>query len=227
MNKKETTILFALIFLPPILLLLSRNFLPTNYLFSSLYKITFLFPLFYYIVIEKKSFKKIYQEQFSLTTFKKIWKNMLLLGIIAAIFYLGAFFILKGFLDHSLITERLQTFASINTTNILFIGIYIILINSLLEEFFWRGFLFKKLKENVGKSGYLISGLAFSFHHVMFYYNWFTLPFFLIVTAGLTLYAICMNLIYNKYKDLYSCWLIHGITDTAQILIALMIFGII
>ncbi len=152
---------------------------------------------------------------------------MFLLGISAAIVYLGTFFLFKGFLDITTITEKLQTLASINTTNIIFIGIYIILINSLLEEFFWRGFLFKKLKENLGNSSYFISGIAFSFHHVMFFYDWFTLPFFLIVTGGLTIYAIRMNYIFNKYKDLYSCWLIHGIVDIAQILIALMIFRII
>ncbi|MDP3729036.1 MAG: CPBP family intramembrane metalloprotease [bacterium] len=226
MNKKETSILFALIFIPPILLLISRQLLPTNYLSSSLYKITFLFPFFYYIFLEKKSLKTIYKENFSLKIFKENWKKMLVLGITAALIYLGTFFLLKGFLDLPTITDKLQTLASINTTNIIFIGIYIIIINSLLEEFFWRGFLFKKLKENIGNKSYFITGLAFSFHHIMFYYDWFTLPFFLIITGGLTIYAIIMNYIFNKYQDLYSCWFVHAIADTAQILIALIIFGI-
>ncbi len=226
MNKKETAVLFALIIFPPILLILSRQFLPTNYLFSSLYKIVFLFPIFYYIAIEKKSWKSTYKENFSKKTFQKTWKRMAITGISLAIVYVAIFLLLKSFLDLPTITEKLQALASINTTNIVFIGIYIILLNSLLEEFFWRGFLFKKMKENIGNASYLITGLAFSFHHIMFYYDWFSFPFFLVVTLGLTIYAIIMNYIFNKYQDLYSCWLVHAIADTAQIFIALIIFGI-
>ena len=227
MNKKETATLFTLIFLPPILLLLSRYFLPSNYLFSSLYKVTFLFPFFYYLILEKKTFKQIYKENLSTKTFKQNWKKMALIGISLAVIYLGTFFFLKGFLDLSTVIEKLQALASINTTNIIFIGIYIIVINSFLEELFWRAFLFKKMKENIGNASYFITGLAFSFHHIMFYYDWFTLPFFLLVTIGLSIYAIIMNYLFNKYQDLYSCWFVHAIVDTTQIFIALIIFGII
>ncbi|HII14043.1 MAG TPA: CPBP family intramembrane metalloprotease, partial [Nanoarchaeota archaeon] len=220
MNKKELSILFGLILLSPIFLILSRLFLPTNYLFSSLYKLIFLFPLFYYIYIEKKSLKNIYQENFSFKTVKNTWKKMCILGLGIALIYITTFFLLKGFVDISSIIQKLELVATINTTNIIFIGAYIIFINSLLEEFFWRGFIFKKMKENIGNKAYIITGLAFSLHHMMFYYNWFTLPFFLIVTVGLSAYAILMNFIFDRYKDLYSCWLVHALADTAQIGIA-------
>ena len=83
------------------------------------------------------------------------------------------------------------------------------------------------MKENLGKKAYIITGFAFSFHHIMFYYDWFTLPFFAIVTIGLTVSAIIMNSIFDKYKDLFSCWLVHALADTAQIGIAMIIFDLI
>src|SRR3989344_603828 len=92
MNKKELSILFGLILLSPIFLILSRLFLPTNYLFSSLYKLIFLFPLFYYIYIEKKSLKNIYQENFSFKTVKNTWKKMCILGLGIALIYITTFF---------------------------------------------------------------------------------------------------------------------------------------
>jgi len=224
-NRNKITLLILLLILPPFIIFLSRHFFPSNYFFSSIYKIIFLLPLFFRFFIEKKTLKQSFAQNFSLERFKNNLWPMIITGIVLAATYVSAFFIFKDALNLSLIATKLQGLISIDLSNLIFIGLYIVIFNSLLEEFFWRGFLFQELRNTVKPwLAYVLTGIAFSFHHVMFYYNWFNLPFFLVVTIGLILYAVIMNLLFERYKDLFSCWMVHAFVDVVQIFIAFSIF---
>lgn len=228
MNKRQKIILFlSLMILPLIILLIAQKYLPNTYLFSSIYKLIYLTPFLYTLYVSKKKLKTVFNK-FSLKTFKNNFFKMFFLGILAASIYLSAFYLFKGSFDLSLIQSKLQATLSITTTNLIFIGLYIIIINSLLEEFFWRGFMFDKLNSLTKPiTAHLLTGIAFSFHHVIFYYAWFDVTINILITFGLVFFAIFMNLVYKKYHDLFSCWLIHAIADIAQIFIGFKIFGII
>jgi len=177
---------------------------------------------------EKKSFKQALFQNFSFSTFKKNILTLSILGIIFASIYLVSFFVFQNWLDVATIINKLKNLININLENLIFVGLYIIIFNSLLEEYFWRGFLFAKLDKLIKPwQAYLITGIAFSFHHVMFYYNWFNLGFFLLATLGLTIYAMIMNYVFKKYQDLFSCWYVHIFADVAQIFIAFKIFNLI
>jgi len=180
------------------------------------------------MIINKKTFKRSISENFSIRTFKKNWAKLLKLSLVIAATYLVSYLILKENINLSNITAGLNNLASITPTNIIAIGIYIILINSLLEEFFWRGFIFKELDQLTPPIlTHIITGVAFSFHHILFYYTWFDLGLILIATAGLALFAIIMNIIFQRYKDLFSCWFVHGLVVIIQIYITLNIFRMI
>jgi len=226
MNKtKKIALLIALLVLPPFIILLSRHFFASNYFFSSIYKIIFLFPLFFRFFIEKKTLKQAFTQNFSFEKFKKNILPMIITGIVLAGVYISAFLLFKGSLNLQLIATKLQGMISLNVSNLIFIGLYIVIFNSLLEEYFWRGFMFQELRNTVKPwLAYALTGIAFSFHHVMFYYNWFNLTFFLVVTLGLIFYAIIMNFLFQRYKDLLSCWLVHAFVDVVQIGIGFAIF---
>lgn len=233
MNINKEKILLIVLFItlliaPIVIIFLSRNLFSANYVFSSIYKIIFLFPLVFGFFIEKKSIRKALFENFSFKTFRKNLFFSLLIGICLAGIYISGFLVFRNLIDTQIIAVKLTELISINLSNLIFIGVYIILANSLLEEYFWRGFMFKRLNDLINpKLAYIITGLAFSFHHIMFYYNWFSLPVFIAVTLGLTVYSMIMNLIFQKYNDLFSCWLVHGIADVAQIFIAFKVFNLI
>jgi uncharacterized protein len=227
-KKSKIFLIILLLLLPPIIIFLVRNFLPSNYILSSLYKVIFIFPLFYRLFIYKKSLKDSVLEGFNLKSFNKNFWRVFVIGIILSGVYLFVYIVFRGHLDLEFIRESLNKLASVNTLNIFFIGAYIIFFNSFLEEFFWRGFLFRESRELMNPVlAYLITGIAFSFHHIIFYYNWFSLTFLLLVTLGLIGFSVIVSFIFEKYNDLYSCWLIHGMVDTIQIIIALNIFEII
>lgn len=226
MSPKSKLIIFVLLMLaPPMIFFGMDYFFELNYLSSSLYKVVFLFPLIYRLWIEKASIKDAFNQGFSFASFKKNFFKSLFLGLILASIYLVTFFTLSQFIDFQSIVQGLKSKADIDVSNILFIGLYIILINSLLEEFFWRGFLFDEMSKIMRPwlaSGF--TGVAFAFHHLMFYYAWFTTPVFLLVSAGLAGFAIIINMVFSRYQDLFSCWFIHMFADIAQIYIALRVF---
>lgn len=223
MNKK-LLLLTALLFLPPLILVLSRVFLERSYYTSSIYKIVFLFPIFYRIFLGR-NFKQALCEGFSFAKFRKNFWKALGFGAVFALVYITAFSIAKGYIDLESIVLHLMEAASTNRSNIVGIGIYIIFINSLIEEFYWRGFIFKEMKSFGKTAAYIITGVGFTFHHVMFYYNWFNLPIFIIATLGLIAYSIISCYIFEK-TDLFSSWTAHIFADIIQIGIAARLFGI-
>ena len=219
-------VLLGLIFFPPVLFFLLESFFQLNYLLSSSYKIVFFAPIFYRHFFSGVSYKQALRKHFSGRVFLAHWPIMLGIGLLLAAIYFGAYELAKGYIDFQTIVAQLDARVQIDVQNILMIGLYIVFFNSLLEEYFWRGFLFDEMRGLVRPwLAYGLTGLAFSFHHVMFYYDWFNLPLFLLVSGGLIAYSLIMNVIFQQVRDLFSCWLVHAMADVVQVMIALVMFG--
>jgi len=227
MSRKKIFLLLTLV-LPLFLLILVRSLTTPNYFLSSIYKVVFLAPFLYAFLFFRSSWKKQLLKDFSFLAFRRYFSVALLWGVIIGISYFMGFLLLKSFLSFDAITSSLAQFASITPTNILFIGAYIILFNSLLEEFFWRGFFFQESLRSFRKFwAYFLTGIGFSLYHLAFLYTWFSWPFIFLAGIGLFMYSFVMCFLFERYKDLFTCWFIHAIVDVAQITIALILFGII
>ncbi len=223
----KTVLLLSCIFIPPLFLFFVRSFSTPTYFTSSLYKIIFLLPLVYRYYFHKKSWKAALCENFSLSLFQKYISHALCWGALFALLYGAAFFLFKNMLSSTVITSALQSFASITPANILFIGLYIIVFNSLLEEFFWRGFFFNETHSLYGWIvAYILTALGFSLYHITFFYSWFSPDLVLLATAGLFAYSLFMSMLFQKYQDLFTCWLIHALVDVVQIGIGLWLFAV-
>ncbi len=70
----------------------------------------------------------------------------LFLGMGVFIVIMGTYFSLRNVLDLSGITIALQSNIGVSKNNFVFVSLYISFVNSLLEEFFFRGFAFLSLK---------------------------------------------------------------------------------
>ena len=103
----------------------------------------------------------------------------ILSGIAVFLFILGAYFIIGKFFDFSKVVSSLSENVGVNNNNFIFVAIYISFINSLLEEFFFRGFAFLKLKEvSTRNFSYIFSSLAFALYHVAMMIGWFDISLF-------------------------------------------------
>lgn len=140
----------------------------------------------------------------------------LVLGIGIFILILGGYFLLSTFMDFSGIVGALSENAGVGEGNFLFVALYISFINSLLEEFFFRGFLFINLKKQLSRyHAYLISSLAFSLYHVAMMIGWFQLWLFLLILLGLVIGGMIFNYLDETQETIYTSWFTHMFANFA------------
>ena len=174
-----------------------------------------------------------YDKDLNLTSlFKVNSKKEIIIAILSGAgiftFILGAYFILGNLFDFSNIVSSLSENVGVNNNNFIFVAIYISFVNSLLEEFFFRGFAFLKLKEVANrKFAYIFSSLAFALYHVAMMIGWFDISLFLLTIVGLFIGGLIFNYFNEKYKNIYVTWLIHMFANFAINYIGFMLFNIV
>ena len=149
-----------------------------------------------------------------LKSFLKFNKNGLkksfLLGTGIYLLITGGYFALSGMMDFSKIAGSLSENAGVTKENFLFVSLYISFANSLLEEFFFRGFVFQNAKNLSGrKFAYIFSAGTFSLYHTAMMLGWFSLPVFALALIGLFAGGIIFNRLNEKTGSIYASWFVH------------------
>ena len=202
--KSTPLIIACLIIGIPFTIFLSKTFFPVNYLYFSAYKLIYLTP-FLYRLIEKKPFITHH--------FKNISPQSFLIGLIFIALYISGYLLVQD-------NASDLTSTGLTSENILWIGLYIIFINSFLEEFFWRSFIFDKLRIWNRPAAYVISSLGFAAFHTAFSISFLNPITLILSTLGLILFAVFMNFYFEKYRNLTDLWVIHACADVVHIAIA-------
>ena len=152
----------------------------------------------------------------------------LLLG--SAVFFVifFAFLALSRFIDFSGILESLTTGMDITADNFLIVATYIAFVNSLLEEFFFRGYAFILLKEKMNrKFAYIFSAGLFAFYHAGMTSGWFNIGLYILMMVGLFVGGCIFNYLNEKCENIYPSWLVHMFANFAINTIGCIMFGII
>jgi membrane protease YdiL (CAAX protease family) len=118
-----------------------------------------------------------------------------------------------------MILSRLQQFGRANPFDYLELAVYICVIHSLAEEYYWRWFVFGWMRRYMPLAlAISLSSLAFMLHHVVilgvYFPNHFwtlAMPFSLCVAIGGAVWAW----IYHRAGSLYAAWLSHALIDAA------------
>lgn len=151
----------------------------------------------------------------------------LLIGVGVYVLIIGGYVILDKYYDLSNVPSLLENNLGINKDNFILVAIYISMINSFLEEFFFRGFAYFSLKNiSTKKIANIFSALAFSLYHIAIIDGWFqfTLTFFIIV--GLFISGIFFNYLNEKSKSIFPSWLVHIFANFAINTIGIYLFKI-
>lgn len=145
----------------------------------------------------------------------------------AFIVLLGGFFLLRGFIDLDAIAAGLTSGQNISRENFLFVALYICMVNSFLEELFFRGFAFLTLRRHWSEgSACVFSAAAFAVYHVSILSGWFPLWLFVLLLAGLFVCGLLFNLL-DRRGSLYPSWLLHAAANAAINTIGFLMFGLI
>ncbi len=140
---------------------------------------------------------------------------------------IGAYFLFAAFIDLPSIAALLQDNLAVNKENFIFVAIYISVINSFLEEFFFRGMAYFPLAAAWGKrQAALFSAATFSLYHVAILLGWFPLWMFFLALAGLFLAGLFFLWLDEQYDTILCSWLVHGCANLAINTIGFMMFDI-
>lgn len=148
------------------------------------------------------------------------------LGFVIYGVVLGAYWIFKDVFDFSALTGSLNETTGVNKSNFIWVAIYISFVNSLLEEFFFRGFSFITLKKLTSRRfAYVFSSMAFALYHIAMMIGWFGLPVIIISLVGLFIGGMIFNRFDEKRENIYLSWLIHMFANFATNTIGFILFA--
>lgn len=127
------------------------------------------------------------------------------------------------------VRDLLGRFGMDTPTRFLGLGVFISLLHSLLEEYYWRWFVFGELRRLTSLwPAILISSLGFMAHHVLLLGKYFdgltpaTALFSLAVAVGGVVWAW----VYHRSDSLLGPWLSHLLVDAGIFLVGYqMVFG--
>jgi len=143
-------------------------------------------------------------------------KASIITGILLYLLILSTYLIVGSFVDLSAITIIMKKTIGANLTLFIFVSIYISLINSFIEEFFFRGFAFINLKKyTTRRFAIIFSSLAFALYHITLIYGLFPLPLYLVSLCSLVLSGLLFNIFDDRENSIYPSWIIHGCANLA------------
>ncbi|WP_235588632.1 CPBP family intramembrane glutamic endopeptidase, partial [Sporosarcina koreensis] len=143
-----------------------------------------------------------------------------ILGISIMGLIIGAFLLLQMHIDiASLRDDLLQS--GITPTVFPFIALYILIGNSVIEEFFFRGLLPHLFGQS--KLRFILPPFFFAVYHIAIFLPWFTLPILLLAVGGLWAGGLIFQLVNEKSRTILPSWIIHMFADLGILFIGVYI----
>lgn len=149
------------------------------------------------------------------------WFRIIGLGVMSASIILIAYVTLKQFIDLTSIKNDLTERLGISASSFIFVGLYITFGNSLLEEYFFRGFIYANLPKKVA---YTFSPLLFAFYHIPMIILWFNIVLIILCFIGLWIIGIIFLKVNEATETIWPSWIIHICADIMIILIGFNLF---
>lgn len=223
MNKKYV---IASVIFSTILMCFVDGVIVPPYFYKSIIKIVLflLVPMIYFLLYKEKN---IYLKNLFVPK-KKDFLLALLLGAGVFAVIMTAYFLCRNYIDFSGIQESLTGGIGVNADNFVYVAIYISFVNSLLEEFFFRGYAFLVLKQECSrKFAYLFSASMFALYHVGMTSGWFNPLIYALSMVGLAAGACIFNFLNERCENIYPSWLVHMCANFAINTVGFILFGII
>lgn len=176
-------------------------------------------PLLYGYAAGKDGYRALFRIQ------RRALLRVLALGFGVFALILGAYFALRSVFDFSAVTALLGKNAGVTAENFLWVSLYISFVNSLLEEFFFRGFAFLVLRRYAGERfACVFSALSFALYHTAMMLGWFPPLLFLLALAGLTAGGVLFNLLDARAGTIFPSWAVHIFANLAINTVGFILF---
>jgi membrane protease YdiL (CAAX protease family) len=149
---------------------------------------------------------------------------------IGALYWAGLKNWLAGTGAATMVRLKIEEFSAAAPTRYATLATFLAVVHSLLEEYYWRWFVFGRLRRLVSLSAAIVlSSLAFMAHHVVVLGRFFpddlwraAVPFSLCIAAGGAFWAW----LYNRSGSVYAPWVSHLLVDAAIMAVGYdLVFG--
>lgn len=222
-NIRKISITFIIIFIC-LAMYFVEVFLKPGYFLKSIIKVVLFVGLPMIFCILAKQFD--FTDYFIIKQKKQIFVSAAL-GLGVYLIILAGYYILRSFINLDNISMQLENNMNVNKNNFIYVAIYISFINSMLEELFFRGFVFLTLNKTSSKPySYILSALAFSVYHVSILENWFNIILYITFIAGLFAVGLFFNYLNEKNNNIYNSWIVHMCANLSINTIGFFMFGI-
>lgn len=197
---------------------------PQYFVKSMIKMILFLMVPFFYFLVNRAELKEV-KRLFCIKG--KELRKAFFWGIFVYGFIFFAYLLLRPVFDFSGIVGKLTADTGVSAENFVFVSLYISLINSFLEEIFFRGFGFLMLKRVVSAPfAFFFSALLFALYHAGMTMGYFHIGVFLLTLFGLFVAGMLFNFLDFKSESIYPSWLTHMFTNFAINTVGFILFGI-
>ncbi len=150
------------------------------------------------------------------------------LGVGAFVVITGGYWLISQVFDLTDAILQLTGDAGVSPANFFWVSIYISLVNSLLEEFFFRGFAFISLKNLSNRRfAYIFSAALFAFYHFGMVAGIQNVLIWVAAMAGLFAAGVILNLLNEKSGSIITSWLLHMCANLGINTVGFYVFGMI
>jgi membrane protease YdiL (CAAX protease family) len=145
----------------------------------------------------------------------------LLSGVGVSALVLLAWFVLgRGLVDEAVFAGKMKEIGLGSMPVYLACAAYWILVNSVLEEYVWRWFVYDKCATLVRPAAAVaLSALFFALHHFLALQAFISLPIALLCSVGVFIGGAVWSFLYERYESIWPGYLSHAVVDVC-------IFGI-
>lgn len=179
-------------------------------------------PTLFFVFFKEEAgeFKKLFKGK------KEGIKNSFLLGLAIYGVVFGGFLLTRGIIDYSNVSTSLSEGMGITAENLIYVSLYMSIMNSLLEEYFFRGFGFIALKKHTSrKFAYVFSSAMFAAYHVGMILDMFHPLVLLIILAGLFVGGCIFSYVNEINENIYPSWIVHMFADFAINTVGFVLYG--
>ena len=223
MSKKIS--IMSSVFLFSIAITLIDAFVRPNYFVKIPIKILFFLALPLLFFVKNKDVFKDFKKMFVFN--KGGILKALLLGIGVYTVIVGGYFLTRNVIDYSNVTSNLTDGMGITAKNFIYVSLYISLMNSFLEEFFFRGFGFITLKKYTSrKVAYIFSSALFAIYHIGMLVGMFNFWALSLMLFGLIIGGCIFNYLNELNDNVYPSWFVHMFANFAINTVGFILFGL-
>ena len=176
-------------------------------------------PIIWLVKIEQKSIEISPPKRFDWIA--GIIIGLLMFGIILAVYWL----LLRQWIDVDFVRAKLKQVGNLDRQAFVFGGAYFILINALIEEYFWRWFIYSRCEDLVSsKIAVFLSAVFFTLHHTIGLIVFTNLRVTLVGTIAVFVAGVLWSEYYRRYRSIWGNYFSHAIADLALHIVAWQVF---